>query len=126
MSQKYLIAEDSLFIRELYKLCLKNTDIECLGEAIDGLDAVDKINVLRPDVVLLDLVLPEKNGFDVLSECSHLNTKFIVISSLPADEYEQKAKSLGALFYLEKPFKKQQLIQLVESAMNPQHEVKHG
>lgn len=125
-----LIVEDSLFIREIYKLCLKNTYLDIVDEALDGVSAIEKINALIPDIVLLDLVLPEKNGFDILSECSHLKTKFIVISSLPQSEYEQKAKSLGALFYLEKPFKKQQLIQLIESAinteLNAQTEVKHG
>lgn len=126
MKQTCLIAEDSLFIREIYKLCLKDTAIEIISEAIDGADAVKQITQLCPDIVLLDLVLPEKNGFDVLSECSHLKTKFIVISSLPQSEYEQKAKSLGALFYLEKPFKKQQLIQMVESAISTQSEVNHG
>ncbi len=126
MKQSFFIVEDSLFIREIYKLCLKNINLEFIGEAVDGIDAVEKIKKLKPDIVLLDLVLPEKNGFDVLSDCSHLKTKFIVISSLPAEDYEQKTKSLGALFYLEKPFKKQQLIQIIESAMNQQLEVKHG
>lgn len=126
MKQKCLLVEDSLFIRELYRLCLKEIDLEIIGEANDGTTAVQKILELQPDLVLLDLVLPEKNGFDVLSECAHLKTKFIVITSLPPEEYEQKSKSLGALFYLEKPFKKQQLVQSVESAMNQQLEVKHG
>ncbi len=126
MKQSFFIAEDSLFIREIYRLCLKNIDLEFIGEAVDGISAVQQIQKLQPDIVLLDLVLPEKNGFDVLSDCAHLKTKFIVISSLPAEDYEQKTKSLGGLFYLEKPFKKQQLIQIVESAMNQQHEVKHG
>ena len=126
MKQKCLLVEDSLFIRELYRLCLKEIDLEIIGEASDGTTAVQKILELQPDLVLLDLVLPEKNGFDVLSECAHLKTKVIVITSLPPEEYEQKSKSLGALFYLEKPFKKQQLVQSVESAMNQQLEVKHG
>jgi YesN/AraC family two-component response regulator len=126
MKQSFFIVEDSLFIREIYRLCLKNINLEFIGEAVDGIDAVEKIKKLKPDIVLLDLVLPEKNGFDVLSDCSHLKTKFIVISSLPAEDYEQKTKSLGALFYLEKPFKKQQLIQIIESTMNQQLEVKHG
>ena len=96
MKTTCLIVEDSLFIRELYRICLSAVDVEIVGEAVDGIDAVIKMNSLIPDIVLLDLVLPEKNGFDVLSECAHLKTKFIIISSLPADEYEQKAKSLGA------------------------------
>lgn len=126
MKPTLLIVEDSLFIRELYKLCLKDADLEFIGEAVDGVSAVNLILKLEPDLVLLDLVLPEKNGLDVLSECSNAKTKFIVISSLPISEYEQKAKNLGALFYLEKPFKKQQLVQTIELALNQHQEARHG
>ena len=126
MLPQVLIVEDSLFIRELYKLCLKDCALEFVGEAVDGRSAIELILKNSPDLVLLDLVLPEKNGFDVLSECALVKTKFIVISSLPQSEYEQKAKSLGALFYLEKPFKKQQLVQTVELALNQNQEAKHG
>jgi YesN/AraC family two-component response regulator len=126
MIQTYLIVEDSLLIRELYRICLKDIALEFLGEAVDGAAAIQKIMQLQPDLVLLDLVLPEKNGFDVLSACAHLRTKFIVVSSLPRADYEAKVKSLGALFYLEKPFKKQQLIQAIESAASTQLEVNNG
>lgn len=126
MKPTLLIVEDSLFIRELYKLCLKDVNIQFIGEAVDGASAVNLILKHTPDLVLLDLVLPEKNGFDVLSECSNTKTKFIVISSLPSAEYELKAKNLGALFYLEKPFKKQQLVQTIELSLNQHHEARHG
>lgn len=126
MKKKYLIVEDSLFIRELYRICLKDVELELVGEIGDGATAIQKINELNPDIVLLDLVLPEKSGFDVLSECAKLNTKFVIISSLPSADYEPKAKALGALFYLEKPFKKQQLIETVEMAIHTLSEARHG
>jgi len=112
-------------MREIYRLCLKNINIKIIDEAVDGATAVIKINELNPDFVLLDLVLPEKNGFDVLSECAHLKTKFIVISSLPQAEYAAKSQSLGAIFYLEKPFKKQQFIQIVESVIQSDFNLNH-
>jgi YesN/AraC family two-component response regulator len=121
-----MIIDDSLFIREIYKNCLINTEIEIIGEAGDGTEAVSKLNLLNPDIALLDLVLPDKNGFDILSECANLKTKFIVISSMPADEFQKKATHLGAVFYLEKPFKKLDLVRMVEIAMKPQSEVSHG
>ena len=126
MKKKCLIVEDSLFIRELYRICLKEVHVELIAELSDGVSAVEKIKELNPDLVLLDLVLPQKNGFDVLSECSHLKSKFIVISSLPKAEYELKTKALGSLFYLEKPFKKQQLVEAVETALHTITEAQHG
>lgn len=126
MKKKCLIIEDSLFIRELYRICLKDVQVEVIGEFSDGATAIQKVIELAPDIVLLDLVLPEKSGFDVLSECSHLPAKFVVISSLPQADYEQKAKALGALFYLEKPFKKQQFIDAVDTALQTTIEAHHG
>lgn len=126
MKKKCLIIEDSLFIRELYRICLKDVNVEIIGEVADGAAGIKQVIELSPDIVLLDLVLPEKSGFDVLSECSHLRSKFVVISSLPKTDYEQKAKALGALFYLEKPFKKQQFVDAVETALHRLIEAQHG
>lgn len=115
---KCLIVEDTLFIREIYKLCLKDVSgFEIIGETSNGNEAVQMIKSLNPEIVLLDLVIPGKNGFDVLKECSQAAAKFVVISSLPDEEYKIRAKNLGAIAYLEKPFKKHDLLKTIEMAM---------
>ncbi len=115
---KCLIIEDAIFIREIYKLCLKDESrLEIIAETSNGQEAIDMVKNLKPDIVILDLVLPGKNGFDILKECALTSSKFIVISSLTDEEYKVRAKNLGAIAFLEKPFKKVDFLNTIESAM---------
>lgn len=128
MKHKCLIVEDSVFIREIYKLCLAETEFEIVGESGDGKDALMKIQTLQPDLLILDIVLPEIQGFDVLSRTHQLspNTRAIVVSSLSDNEYKEKAKNLGAIFYLDKPFKKDHLLEALRDAVHSVSGEKHG
>ena len=124
---KCLLVEDSLFIREIYKLCLKDESrIQIIAETSNGQEAIQMVKKLQPDIVILDLVVPEKNGFDVLSECAQTSSKFVVISSLADEEYKIKAKNLGAIAYLEKPFKKLDFLKTIEMAMTEDKGVING
>ena len=128
MKLKCLIVEDVTFIREIYRFSLMAENYEIVGEAVDGLDALQKIKHLQPDVVLLDLILPLKNGFDVLKESHALspNSRFLVISSLDDSESMAQAKSLGAIEYLVKPFTKQQLLAALARISHQYSEVQNG
>lgn len=128
MKLKCLIVEDVTFIREIYRFSLMAENYEIVGEAVDGVDALQKIKNLQPDVVLLDLILPLKNGFDVLKESHALspNSRFLVISSLDDSESMAQAKSLGAIEYLSKPFTKQQLLSALARISQQYSEVQNG
>ena len=124
--KRLIVVEDALFIREIYRLCLRDCAIEIIEECGSGAHAIELIHKLQPDLVLLDLVLADKNGFDVLSACADLNTRFLVISSLSEPEYKTKAKNLGAVAYLEKPFKKSDLINHVNTILSLNEGVVNG
>jgi YesN/AraC family two-component response regulator len=128
MKLKCLIVEDALFLREVYRYSLKNENIEIVDEASDGMEALIKINQHKPDLIILDLVLPMKNGFDVLKEASHLSprSKCIVISSFDDHETISKALALGAIKYLTKPFTKSQLIEAIAEVGQIYNEVYNG
>ncbi len=115
MKARCLIVEDAPFLREVYRFSLKNEDVEIVDEAIDGMDAMVKLNQHKPDIVILDLVLPLKNGIDILKEMGRISSgsKCIVISSLEDPEIIEKALALGAIKYLTKPFTKAQLLDAV-------------
>lgn len=116
MKARCLIVEDAPFLREVYRYSLKNEDVEIIDEAIDGMDAMVKINQHKPDLVLLDLVLPLKNGIDILKEIGRISpgSKCIVISSLDDQDVIDKAMALGAIKYLTKPFTKAQLLEAIQ------------
>lgn len=128
MTYSCLIVEDCDFIRDIYGFCLKNSPYQILDEAKNGSEALHKIKSLQPDIILLDLVLPEVNGFEVLSKVHELSpkSKVIVVSSLDDQLYKQKAKNLGALMYIDKPFKKENLLKALEEVSHTYAGVQNG
>lgn len=125
---KCLIVEDATFLREVYNYSLRNTSYEIIGEAKDGIEALAKIKDLQPELVILDLVLPIKNGFEVLKEISFLSPKsrVLVISSLDDENEIRRAKNLGAIEYLTKPFTKQELLSSLDLVSQVYNEVQNG
>lgn len=129
MTLKCLIVEDSPFMLEIYRYSLVNHPwVEVVAEARDGEAALRLINEIKPDLLILDLILPLKNGIDVLKEMAAVSpaTKTIVISSLEDEATILKAKALGAMKYLTKPFTKIQLLNAIDEISKEYAEVKHG
>ncbi len=103
MAQNILIIEDDKFLRELIsqKLLKEGYDI---SEAIDGEEGIKKIKEEKPDLVLLDLILPGIDGFEVLSKMKEESTlksiPVIILSNLGQKEDIEKGLKLGAIDYL--------------------------
>ena len=122
-----IIVEDANFMVDLYKFLLKDLPIKFVAEASDGVKAFELIRSQKPDIVLLDLILPLKSGFDILSECANLPTQFVAISSLNDPDLQKRAMELGAIYFIEKPFKKNELVQCFEFLINQNQDgVRHG
>jgi len=95
------VASLRLVIRTVLEL---DGDVRVVGEAGDGLTALQDVERLRPDVVVLDLSLPERDGLEVLEALATLSpqTRIIVFSGYAAEQLEATALSLGAHRYVEK------------------------
>jgi two-component system response regulator (stage 0 sporulation protein A) len=110
MSKKtIIIADDNLeLVADLKKFFENDDDFAVVATAHNGLDAVDVIEKHSPDFVLLDIVMPELDGFGVLTQLNYeiLGKKpvIIMISQLTADGFVNKAMRLGASYFLAKPF----------------------
>jgi DNA-binding response OmpR family regulator len=104
---KILLAEDDLFFQNFYsrKLTEAGFQVEVAG---DGNEALQKLMVVKPDIVLLDLIMPNKDGFEVLTEISkHQSLQsipIIIFSTLGQNSDVEKAKKLGATDYVNKTF----------------------
>ncbi|HEY0894707.1 MAG TPA: LytTR family transcriptional regulator DNA-binding domain-containing protein [Cellvibrio sp.] len=97
-----LIVDDEPLARALTREYLaKHNDIKIIGEATNGLEAVDAINRLAPDLVLLDIFMPKLNGLEVLELTGRTGG---VIFTTAYDQYALKAFDLHAVDYLLKPF----------------------
>lgn len=109
---RILIVDDQNIVREGIKILLEQaTDIEVVGAAEDGNIALQKIEKLKPDIVLLDINMPGIDGLAVADKIRHqfLKTKIIMLSSYEDEQYVQKATELGAKGYLLKSASSQQL-----------------
>lgn len=105
---KIMIVDDNKeFVKILTTFVNGEDDMEVVGCEYDGLNAVSLIKAEKPDVLLLDIIMPEKDGLAVLEEMNEkLEEKPLVImmSAIGQEKITQKALSLGALYYVVKPF----------------------
>jgi len=106
-----VIDDERLARKELITLLNQLETVEVVGEAVNAEDAKEKINELNPDVIFLDIQMPEKTGFELLEE---LDSVPHVIFTTAYDEYALKAFQVNALDYLLKPIEPKRL----EEALN--------
>ena len=100
---KILMAEDDKFISRAYKDGLTRAGFD-ITMAIDGNEAIALAKSELPDIILLDLIMPEKNGFETLEELKKMpetkNIPVIILSNLGQDTDIKQGKELGAVDYL--------------------------
>ena len=103
---KILMIEEDRFLRKIYKNKLTQTGFEFL-EATNGEEGLNKVISEKPDLVLLDLILPKKSGFDVLIEMQRRkeikDIPVVILSNLAQETDIQRGFDLGAKDYLVKP-----------------------
>lgn len=109
--QALVIDDERLARKELINLLSQFDQVEVVGEANNVDDAKEKIEALSPDVVFLDIQMPEKTGFDLLEE---LDIVPYVIFTTAYDEYAIKAFQVNALDYLLKPIEPKRLAETIE------------
>jgi two-component system chemotaxis response regulator CheB len=105
---RVLIVDDSVFMRTILRDMLsKDEDIEIVGSATDGVDAIEKIRTLRPDLITLDIEMPKKNGIEVLQEIGRNRDRprILMLSTLTSEgaEMTRQAIRLGADDFMPKP-----------------------
>lgn len=111
-----IVIDDEPNARQVVKnlLELYCNDVEVVGEAEDVTNAIKIINKLKPDLVLLDIKMPDGTGFDVLKKVDNLNFHFVFITAY--EQYAIKAIKLSALDYIVKPINTNELINAIEKA----------
>jgi len=115
---KVLITDDHPVVREgLSAMLNKEPDIRVVGEAENGTEAIDKAKELQPDVVLMDLRMPEVDGVEAMRQIRAANPgiKFIVLTTYDNDEYIFKGIEAGARAYLLKDAPREELFKAIRA-----------
>ncbi len=117
MAKTLLVVDDAAIIREIIKDAATEAGWTAVGEAENGQEAVEQYEKLQPDVVTLDLVMPEYDGRHALRGIAKLDpkAKVVVVSALDQKDVLKEAFTLGASDFLVKPFDKQNLIDMIQA-----------
>jgi len=106
---KVLVADDNVaFGMIICEFLESQSDIEVCGRVENGEDAIEMIEKTKPDIVVLDIIMPRLDGLGVLTRYKNVNSSekplFIILSAVGQDAITQQALSLGAIYYIVKPF----------------------
>jgi two-component system chemotaxis response regulator CheY len=116
MSKKILVVDDAPIIRLMLKDILVEHGYDVVDEGVDGEEGVEKFKALRPDLVTMDITMPEKNGIQALKEILEIDpkAKIIVITAIEQRDSLMEAIKAGAADYIVKPFETDRVISAVE------------
>jgi two-component system, chemotaxis family, chemotaxis protein CheY len=97
MSKHILLVDDSDTVRRITRIFIESQlDLDVCGEAVDGLDAIEKARQLKPDLVVLDLAMPRKNGLEAASELRAMNPQTPIVLFTMYDDFVGRALALSA------------------------------
>ncbi len=118
MPIRVLIVDDALLIRQMLRTILARGNYEVIGEAADGGEAVTRYDQLRPDVVLLDIMMPEVDGVTALRQiiANHPDARVVMCSALDQKAVITEALQAGARDFIIKPFTPDKVREAVQKA----------
>lgn len=120
MAQRILIVDDAAFMRMMIKDILVKNGFEVVGEAADGFQAVEKYRELKPDLVTLDITMPEKDGIAALKEIREIDpdAKVIMCSAMGQQSMVIDAIQAGAKDFIVKPFQADRVIEAINKILS--------
>lgn len=110
-----LAVDDSLVTLKILKKTLRDTEFEVVGEATSGSEALIKYDELNPDLILLDIIMPEMDGIETLGKLmeKNKNAKVVMVSSMGAKEKVMESLEKGAKNFVMKPYEKNTLLEIL-------------
>src|SRR5699024_1367274 len=120
MGQRILIVDDAAFMRMMIKDILVKNGFEVVGEAQDGVQAVEQYKELQPELVTLDITMPEKDGLAALKEIKEIdaNANVIMCSAMGQQALVIDAIQAGAKDFIVKPFQADRVIEAIRKVLN--------
>ncbi|ANF96530.1 MULTISPECIES: response regulator [Paenibacillus] len=119
MANRILIVDDAAFMRMMIRDILTKNGYEVVGEAQDGAQAVEKFKELRPDLVTMDITMPEMDGIAALKEIKKMDggAKVIMCSAMGQQAMVIDAIQAGAKDFIVKPFQADRVIEAISKTL---------
>lgn len=119
MGERILVVDDAAFMRMMLKDILKKNGYEVVGEAADGAEAVSKFDELRPELVTLDITMPEMDGIEALKKIKTIDpaAKVIMCSAMGQQAMVIDAIQAGAKDFIVKPFQADRVIEAIKKTL---------
>lgn len=119
MAKNILIVDDAAFMRMMIKDILTKNGYNVAGEAENGAKAMEKYNELKPDLVLMDITMPEVDGIQALKniKASDPNAKIIMCSAMGQQAMVIEAIQSGAKDFIVKPFQAERVLEAVKKVV---------
>ncbi|SNS13554.1 two-component system, chemotaxis family, response regulator CheY [Anaerovirgula multivorans] len=120
---RVLIVDDAIFMRKVIKTMLEKNGFQVVGEAENGVVGVSKYNELHPDVVTMDITMPEMTGIDALKAIRQQDprAKVVMVSAMGQEALVEEAVMNGAKSFIIKPFQEEHIVKTLTAiaARNP-------
>ena len=120
MGKRIMVVDDSRLVRVQLGDVLEGTDYEIAAFCRSGEDAIAQYDEVKPDLVTMDIIMQGMDGLDAaeLILQAHPDAKIVVVSSLAYEDTFERAKTIGAKGFVEKPFHREQLLKVFEQALS--------
>ncbi|MBD2847372.1 response regulator [Paenibacillus sp. IB182496] len=117
--KRIMIVDDAAFMRMVIKQMLTESGYEVVAEAVNGRDAIQKFNEVSPDLVTMDITMPELDGVEAVKEIKKINAeaRVIMCSAMGQQHMVVNAIQAGASDFIVKPFQKDRVIEAIEKAL---------
>ena len=114
-----MIVDDAAFMRMALKKILVHLGVDVIAEAENGLSAIQKFKEAKPDIITMDITMPEMSGIEALKEIRKISSevRVIMVTAMGQETYVREAVINGAKDFIVKPFKEETVKTTVESAL---------
>ena len=117
--ERILIVDDSKTSRKFLKNMLIGAGFEVVAEAIDGIDGIEKYEEFKPEVVTMDITMPNLDGIDAVTEIMRIDpeAKIIMVTAAGQKNNVVEALKRGAVDFVQKPFDAEVIVEVIKKAM---------
>lgn len=117
---RVLVVDDAIFMRNMLKDIFSDDQFEIVGEAANGVEAVEKFKELRPDLTTMDIVMPFKSGIEATREILAIDKNAVIVmcSALGQESLVMEAIEAGAADFVVKPFKPDDVQRVVQKVLD--------